>query len=176
MFRNESKDWTGITVNDTEIVSTKGHKYYLPETKEWVSAAKLKAGIQILLSDGTYGIIEKVRSIHYDTPQTTYNFEVEDYHTYYVGSGVLVHNRKCGYESKTVAGPEDVGRYKDVRIDVEVGGSGQTNIHMQAKGLDKMYYDPNTGTFPTAPKKLRESPFVQDGIRRALDYIARRGL
>ena len=32
LFRNESKDWTGVTVNGLEIVSTPGHKYCLPET------------------------------------------------------------------------------------------------------------------------------------------------
>ena len=100
LFRNESKDWTGVTVNGTEIVSTPGHKYYLPETKTWVSAEDLKVGIKVLLSDGSYGIIEAVKPIHYDEPQTTYNFEVEDFHTYYVGNGVLVHNRNCRGKQK----------------------------------------------------------------------------
>ncbi|MDE7398919.1 MAG: hypothetical protein K2N06_05260, partial [Oscillospiraceae bacterium] len=61
LFRNKSKEWTSVTVNGTEIVSTPGHKYYLPETKEWVSAAELKVGTKVLLSDGAYGIIEAVR-------------------------------------------------------------------------------------------------------------------
>jgi len=78
-------------------------------------------------------------------------------------------------EGKTVAGPKDVGRYKNVRIDVEVGGSGQTNIHMQARGIKKMYYDSASGTFPTAPKKLKESEFVKKGIKKALDLLNRRG-
>ena len=30
-----------------------------------------------------------------ESPVKVYNFQVEDYHTYYVASGVLVHNR-CG--------------------------------------------------------------------------------
>ena len=79
-----------------EIVSTPGHKYFLPETKKWVSAEDLKVGVKVLLSDGSYGIIEAVRAIHYDEPQTTYNFEVSDFHTYYVGNGVLVHNMNGG--------------------------------------------------------------------------------
>lgn len=52
-----------------------------------------------MLSDGSYGIIANVREIHYDEAQTTYNFEVADVHTYYVGNGVLVHNmngQPCG--------------------------------------------------------------------------------
>ena len=100
LFRNESKDWTGVTVNGLEIVSTPGHKYFLPETKKWVPAEDLKVGVKVLLSDGSYGIIESVRTIHYDIPQTTYNFEVADFHTYYVSeANVLVHNRCKYYEA-----------------------------------------------------------------------------
>ena len=47
-----------------------------------------------MLSNGQYAKVQATRSIHYDTPQTTYNFEVEEFHTYYVETGVLVHN-KC---------------------------------------------------------------------------------
>lgn len=62
---------------------------------EGVSAEELKVGVKVLLSDGSYGIIESVKAIHYDKPQTTYNFEVADFHTYYVSeANVLVHN-KC---------------------------------------------------------------------------------
>ena len=50
----------------------------------------------VLTSDGEYATIEAVRPIHYKTPQTTYNFEVEGFHTYYVGTGVLVHNMNGG--------------------------------------------------------------------------------
>ena len=50
-----------------------------------------------MLSDGTYGIIQSVRVSLLAVPETTYNFEVADYHTYYVGSyGVCVHNSQCG--------------------------------------------------------------------------------
>ena len=48
-----------------------------------------------MLSNGQLSKIQKTRAIHYDTPQTTYNFEVEDFHTYYVETGVLVHNQNC---------------------------------------------------------------------------------
>ena len=46
-----------------------------------------------LLSDGTYAIIEAIDVEVLKSPETTYNFEVEDFHTYYVSdSNVLVHN------------------------------------------------------------------------------------
>ena len=105
---------------------------------------------------------------------TTYNIEVEDYHTYYVGkTGVLVHNAGCGFNSKTVAGPENVGQYKNVRIDVEMNPVGNVDIHMQAKNLPKMHYE--NGTFPTAPNKLANSQFVKKGIRKAQEYILKKG-
>ena len=112
LFRNESKDWVGVTVNDKEIVSTPGHKYYLPKTKQWVSAKDLKAGDTVLLSNGQLAKIQATRSIHYDTPQTTYNFEVEDFHTYYVEGGVLVHNQNCAFNDNQKALIELAKEYK----------------------------------------------------------------
>ena len=41
----------GVTVNGKEIISTPGHKYYLPETKAWVSAEDLKIGDNVGLSN-----------------------------------------------------------------------------------------------------------------------------
>lgn len=49
----------------------------------------------MLLSNGERREVEAVRSIRYEEAQTTYNFEVEDFHTYYVGTGALVHNLDC---------------------------------------------------------------------------------
>lgn len=49
-----------------------------------------------MLSSGTCAIIESIQIKKLSNPETTYNFEVEDYHTYYVTeSKVLVHN-DCG--------------------------------------------------------------------------------
>lgn len=66
---------------------------YIALSEKWVSACKLKAGDKVLLSDGKYGIIVSVKIEELESPETTYNFEVADFHTYYVGeSEVLVHN------------------------------------------------------------------------------------
>jgi len=46
-----------------------------------------------LLSTGTCVIIEEIQIEQLSKPETTYNFEVADFHTYYVtDSKVLVHN------------------------------------------------------------------------------------
>ena len=45
--------------------------------------------------NGEYVVLEQVQHELLESPETAYNFEVEDYHTYYVGlCSVLVHN-KC---------------------------------------------------------------------------------
>ncbi len=56
---------------------------------------RVKVSDQFLLSDGSCGIIETIEVETLSTPETTYNFEVEDFHTYYVSTGGVVHNRGC---------------------------------------------------------------------------------
>ena len=175
-FRNETTEWIHVTVNGETLTCTPEHPFYSP-VKGWTSAIDLRAGDILVMLNGEYVVVEQVQHELLESPETTYNFEVEEFHTYYVGENpILVHNTGCGnkLDSRTVAGPEDVGRYKNVRIDVEVGGSGKTNIHMTARGLEKMYY--NNGTFPTAPRKLVNSEFVKKGLAKAFDYIRRAGL
>lgn len=68
-----------------------------------MSAYALKKSDIVLLSDGRYGIIEKSIGVQLSAPETTYNLEVEDFHTCFVGENpVCVHNANCGF-----------GKYKD---------------------------------------------------------------
>ncbi len=122
LFRNESCMKTTLSIASgngviDEITSTPGHKYYLPDNKinrnpnevlehesyngltnEWVSACDLKKGDRVLLSDGQYGIITGTKTESCE-PFVTYNFEVADFHTYYVGmNGICVHNNGCTYD------------------------------------------------------------------------------
>ena len=125
--------WCTVTVEvdgqEEQIVSTPGHKYYLPNNTEsreiglkqehesyitlsekWVSACKLKSGDKVLLSDGKYGIIVSVKIEELESPETTYNFEVADFHTYFVSeSNVLVHNM-CGTPETA---PDDFTKLKN---------------------------------------------------------------
>ena len=111
LFRNETYEWYHIFVNDEEIVCTGGHPFYVLNAEEdrkivryegvksdkngrWIEAKELKKDDKVLLSDGSYGIINSVAVKTLKSPETTYNFEIEDFHTYYVSeANVLVHNR-----------------------------------------------------------------------------------
>ena len=119
LFRNETKEWYHIHVNGEEIVCTGGHPFYVlnvekdrntvryegtkSDTKgKWVTAKKLKLSDKLLLSDGSCAIIEAITVEQLEIPETTYNFEVADFHTYYVSdSKILVHN-DCSSDKKAL--------------------------------------------------------------------------
>lgn len=91
-FRNETEEWVHITVNGEKITCTPEHPFYVPQ-KGWTSAIDLRAGDILVMLNGEYVVVEQVQHELLESPETTYNFEVADFHTYYVGkSAVLVHN------------------------------------------------------------------------------------
>ncbi len=95
-FINEINELVYVTVNGEEIVTTPGHPFYVV-SKGWVGADELKVGDSLIVYKGKQVVVEKVKLELLSTPVTVYNFEVEDFHTYYVGeNSVLVHNKGCG--------------------------------------------------------------------------------
>ena len=100
LFRNETEEWIHVTVNGEEIICTPEHPFYSP-VKGQTSAIDLRAGDILVMLNGEYVVVEQVQHELLESPETTYNFEVEDFHTYYVGdTEVLVHN-KCGDKIST---------------------------------------------------------------------------
>ena len=110
LFRNETTEWYHIRASAEEIICTGGHPFYVlnaaagrekvnyegcPENAKgtWICANELRSGDELLLADGTIVAIEAVTAEKLSEPETTYNFEVADSHTYYVSDcKVLVHN------------------------------------------------------------------------------------
>ena len=91
-FVRESNELVHISVNGEEIISTPTHPFWVP-VKGWTKAIQLRAGDRLQLLNGEYVVIEQVQHELLENPITVYNFEVADFHTYYVGmSAMLVHN------------------------------------------------------------------------------------
>ena len=104
-FRNESEELVHLTVNGEEITTTPGHPFWVP-VKGWTKAIHLKAGDRLQQLNGEYVVVEQVQHELLEDPVFVYNFEVEDFHTYYVGNEpVLVHN-KCGGSASTKMGQQ----------------------------------------------------------------------
>lgn len=91
-FCNETEEWIHVTVNGEGITCTPNHPFYSP-VKGWTSAIDLKAGDILVMLNGEYVVVEQVQHELLESPVKVYNFEVEDFHTYYVGqTTILVHN------------------------------------------------------------------------------------
>ena len=142
LFRNETYEWYHIFVNDEEIVCTGGHPFYSTKYDKFIAAKDLETDDKLLFSNGEYGIINHIEVELLVEPQTTYNFEVEDYHTYYVGENeVLVHNR-CDKEwgkERRKYWKEQAEKYKSSVDKNNVANSGKykltdDNIKLMSKG------------------------------------------
>ena len=64
-------------------------------------------------------MVENTRIEYLDEPETVYNFQVEDFHTYYVGNcGVLVHN--ADYSTKLIPNKkEGLRREQEAQADLK---------------------------------------------------------
>jgi len=87
--------------------------------------------------DGTIREIGHIEIEKYKEPVKVYNFEVEDWHTYYMSeSGVLVHNKNCemsnegGSDSDKVSG----GSFKNVNA---TRGVDEVAHHMPQNAYNK---------------------------------------
>ena len=181
LFKNETKQWCTVCVEvdgqEEDITSTPGHKYYLPNNTEprevdvkqehesytglsekWVSACKLKAGDKVLLSNGEYGIIQSVKVEELSSPETTYNLEVEDFHTYYVGeNSVCVHNSNCGPNEQWVDTYEDAKQVANQHVGPNASNyRGKPNIKVSSDGLKVARFD----TDPTTTHVINKGPHI----------------
>ena len=90
-FRKESDVLIHVFVNGEEIETTAVHPFWVEN--RWVSAKDLKEGDLLTLADGSVARISGVYGEKLDEAVVVYNFEVEEFHTYYVtDTGILVHN------------------------------------------------------------------------------------
>ncbi|AUG56368.1 polymorphic toxin-type HINT domain-containing protein [Acetivibrio saccincola] len=94
VFVREVHKLIHVYVDGEEINTTDTHPFWV-EGKGWIEAGELKTGDVLRLYTGELKTVEKVEIEVFDRPVKVYNFEVEDWHTYYVTEqGVLVHNAK----------------------------------------------------------------------------------
>ena len=79
-------------INGEEIVTTVDHPFYV-KNQGFIKAGELIVGDELLDVNGNVLLVENFDVELTDEPTTVYNFQVEDFHTYYAGGlGVLVHN------------------------------------------------------------------------------------
>ena len=124
-FINESDELIHIHVSKEEIVATSLQPFYVSE-KGWIGAVDLRAGDILVLQNGEYVIVELVQHEILEAPIAVYNFEVEDFHTYYVGeSSVLVHNMCARITNITKAESKIWKNFQSAKNGLKKSGSGK---------------------------------------------------
>ena len=111
-YVNETDELVHIGVNGETISATPSHPFYVDKLG-WTLARSLKAGDVLVLSNGELVTVEWVQHEILESPIKVYNFEVEDFHTYFVGeNGIFVHNG-CGDNSWNDYQKEHAGEGKN---------------------------------------------------------------
>ena len=153
LFVHEENELVHLMINGEKIDTTKNHPFFV-EDLGFISAKDLQDGDELRLYDGSTASVESIEIEVHDEPVFVYNFEVEDWHTYFVGEqSILVHNM-C----KIVDGarfPEDpnklfpenyAGLTKEIKsngnIDYTVEAGGRTyKVEYHVKHLGEGHYE-----------------------------------
>lgn len=156
LFRNTTNEWYHVHAGGEEIICTGGHPFYVvnavadrqtvnyegcPENVNgaWICAGELKVCDKVLLSNGTTAIIEAVEVERLSKPETTYNFEVADSHTYYVSdSKILVHNMCKRAAMREAKRSENIPQSQK---------PDEVILEKSVRGADGKFYQPKTYRF-----------------------------
>ena len=91
-FVKETDTILYIKVAGEVIEATEQHVFYI-DNVGWIPASMIEEGDKVLLQSGDKSTVEKIEKVVHNELITVYNFEVEDFHTYFVSDvSVLVHN------------------------------------------------------------------------------------
>ena len=93
VFVRENDELLHIETSRGVVDATTSHPFYVVG-KGWVAAGDLAVGDSIQAISGDAGIVTGLKLEKLDQPIPVYNLDVEDFHSYFVADGVLVHNYK----------------------------------------------------------------------------------
>ena len=136
-----------MKVDGEEIKTTDEHPFWVVG-KGWTGASHLKSGDILKLENGKKVKVDEVWIEKLITPVKVYNFEVADWHTYYVSdAGVLVHNKCAKWADDTVKWsnhgykhfPQKNMSWKNV-IKSTKNGPVKYNLGTDIKVLEKMVW------------------------------------
>jgi RHS repeat-associated protein len=132
VFINETKVIEHVFVEGEEIKTTPLHPFWVAG-KGWVAAGDLMVGDKVQLYSGNVKEISSISYEYLEVPVKVYNFEVEDWHTYFVTEyDILVHNADYG----------DYGDYDDYDVNTSKPKKGKEFRGGSKKQRDNWYgYD-----------------------------------
>ena len=97
-FVKETDTILYIKVAGEVIEATEQHVFFI-DGVGWIPASMIEEGDKVVLQSGDNSTVEEIDKVVHNELITVYNFEVEDFHTYFVSdASVLVHNTNCDTE------------------------------------------------------------------------------
>jgi len=97
VYIKSTYEFIHLKLEDEEIKTTASHLFFT-DSGWWKAARNLKSGDQIVNSKGELKTLLSTSLEELDQPESIYNLNVDEFHTYFVGSqGLLVHNN-CSEE------------------------------------------------------------------------------
>ena len=125
-------------------------------------AIDLRAGDILVLQSGEYVIVEMMQHEILESPILVYNFEVEDFHTYYVGDkSILVHNMCDGARITNVSRAKSKiwKGFKSAKNGLRKSGFGKNlkyyswdNLHNEIEVFDR--FGKHLGVMDTTTGKM----------------------
>ncbi len=169
VYVKEVNELIHLKVGDQEIKTTATHPFWV-EGRGWIAAGELKLGDRLLMYSGEILEVKEAFVEHLDKSVKVYNFEVEDWHTYFVSVyNVFVHNM-CGegLTRKQMGQIEKLRNGKDVSVKTveEARALLDKMPDVEPPRLDRMnpeFKDPK-GTYrgDLINKKAPESDYIHD--------------
>lgn len=163
---SETDEFYHIHVNGEEIIATGTHPFYVYKFG-WTTARALRAGDVLVLLNGELVTVEWIDHEILESPIYVYNFEVEDFHTYFVGeSGILVHNGKTCTPAASTNEPN--GDTQPKSNDIRFSQNSISSKFKNGSSVDDMIQGLKTGTIdPNDVPAIRI--FEKDGVLYTLD-------
>lgn len=141
-FLNEKDELVHVQVNGETITCTTEHPFYV-QGRGWVAAKDLQLNDKLELQNGEDAFVDAIRREKLAEPIQVFNFEVEGFHTYYIGANcILVHN-SCAHNSKEWR----AARRDYWKEQAKIGGNdtwynpNKKNLALMAKGKAPIGWD-----------------------------------
>ena len=147
-----------LIISGEEIITTVDHPFYV-QGRGFIEAGSLLVGDKLISVNGEDLIIEDYHIESAEEPVSVYNFQVDDYHTYFVGDcAVWVHNAECTpkeYIDSVESGETELktnkqkGNYGEMKMDQYYEGQGYDRVSLDSieslddpihHGIDGVYY------------------------------------
>lgn len=159
VFCNETTELLHVQIGDEIITTTPKHPFWV-EGYGFKEAALLETGDLVETTEGELLPVSGVWLEYLDEPVLVYNFEVEDWHTYYVSEiGIWVHNAEgcveklAGSNKNHVNGSiAEIQGYQDALNKGEIGIQRPGKV--TAAGPDYITYNPSSETVNVWDSKI----------------------